>query len=94
MAVNAGIDLEDPSVTTSFRQSREELLTRLTNGLIISTGPFQKKGYKYLSQVLGSAPSSFRLEVLEMVGAISKVETGAKFHRFNVIALLWAWIKQ
>lgn len=49
MAVNVSIDLRDPSVTTKYRISREELLLRLINSLIRISGAFQKKGYKYLS---------------------------------------------
>lgn len=49
MAVNAAIDLQDPSVTTQYRISREELVLKLVTTLINSTGSFQKKGYKYLS---------------------------------------------
>ena len=49
MAVNYAIDLQDPSVTTKYRQSREELILRLITVLITSSGSFQKKGYKYLN---------------------------------------------
>ena len=49
MAVNSSINLCDPSVTTKYRISREELLLRLVTSLIKSSGSFQKKGYKYIS---------------------------------------------
>jgi hypothetical protein len=49
MAVNGSINLFDPSVTTKYRISREELLLKLVNTLIKSTGSFQKKGYKYIN---------------------------------------------
>lgn len=49
MAVNGSINLCDPSVTTKYRISREELLLRLVSSLIKSTGSYQKKGYKYIN---------------------------------------------
>ena len=64
MAVNNAIDLQDPSVTTKYKQSREELVLRLITVLINSTGSFQKKGYKYLNEILNAAPKSFYLEIL------------------------------
>lgn len=61
MAVNSAIDLRDPSVTTKFKISREELLLRLVSCLINSTGTFQKKGYKYISETLSASPKSLYL---------------------------------
>ena len=61
MAVNSAIDLQDPSVSTKYRISREELVLRLVTVLIGTNGFFQKKGYKYLSEVLLAAPKSFYL---------------------------------
>lgn len=64
MAVNSAIDLRDPSVTTKYKISREELVLRLATCLISSTGVFQKKGYKYLSETLSASPKSLYLEIL------------------------------
>lgn len=64
MAVNGSINLCDPSVTTKYRISREELLLRLVSCLIKSTGSFQKKGYKYINETLPAAPQSLYLEIL------------------------------
>lgn len=61
MAVNSAIDLADPSVTTKYRQSREELLLRLVAPLFTGPSLFQKKGYKYLNEALGAAPNSLYL---------------------------------
>lgn len=73
MAVNCAIDLADPTVTTKYRQSREELLLRLVAPLLASPALFQKKGYKYLNETLEAAPNSLYLEVLEVVEAAGKV---------------------
>ena len=61
MAVNSAIDLTDPSVTTKYRQSREELLLRLVAPLLAGPSLFQKKGYKYLNETLEAAPNSLYL---------------------------------
>ena len=61
MAVNSAIDLQDPSVTTKFRISREELVLKLVTCLLNINGLFQKKGYKYLNEILNVAPRSFYL---------------------------------
>jgi hypothetical protein len=61
MAVNSAIDLADPSVTTKYRQSREELLLRLVAPLLAGPSLFQKKGYKYLNETLEAAPNSLYL---------------------------------
>ncbi len=58
MAVNSSIDLKDPSVTTIFKISREELVFRLVSAMISHKGHYQKKGYKYLSEALMTAPRS------------------------------------
>jgi hypothetical protein len=49
MSVNSAVDLQDPSVTTKYRISREELVLKLVTCLISTNGLFQKKGYKYLN---------------------------------------------
>ena len=64
MSVNSAVDLQDPSVTTKFRISREELVLKLVTCLINTTGLFQKKGYKYLNEILTVAPRSFNLEII------------------------------
>jgi hypothetical protein len=93
MAVNSAIDLQDPSVTTKFRLSREELVLKLVTILINTTGIFQKKGYKYLSDVLLSSPKSLFLEILELFENTFKVENGSKHYRLSVISKLWNWLK-
>jgi hypothetical protein len=64
MAINSSIDLCDPAVATAYRLSREELLLKLVVNLIGTGGHFQKKGYKYLSESLATAPRSLYLEVI------------------------------
>lgn len=93
MAVNAAINLSDPSITSKYRVSREELLLKLVTCLLNSSGIFQKKGYKYLSETLSAAPKSFFLEILELFESTFKVENGSKYYRLNVISKLWAWLK-
>lgn len=93
MSVNWSIDLADPTVTTQYRLSREELLIKLTSELLASNGVFQKKGYKYLNETLSAAPKSLYLEVLELMEGSGKVEAGAKHHRLSVIGKLWAWLQ-
>ena len=93
MSVNSAIDFQDPSVATKYKISREELVLRLVTSLISTNGLFQKKGYKYLGEVLSSAPKSFFLEIIELFENSFKVEVGSKSFRLNVISKLWSWLK-
>ena len=93
MSVNSAIDLQDPSVSTKYKISREELVLRLVTALINTKGLFQKKGYKYLSEVLSAAPKSFYLSILKLFESEIKVEVGAKNFRLSVISKLWNWLK-
>jgi hypothetical protein len=46
MAVSSGINFNDPTVSSSYRISKEELVVKLVQYLITEKSIFQKKGYK------------------------------------------------
>lgn len=48
MAVCTGINFNDPSVLSSYRISKEELVLKLIQYLIAEKNIFQKKGYKFI----------------------------------------------
>jgi hypothetical protein len=59
IAISCGINFNDPTVISSYRVSKEELVIKLIQYLLAEKNLFQKKGYKYIMETINRMPESF-----------------------------------
>lgn len=64
MSVCTGINFNDPSVISSYRICKEELVVKLIQFLIAEKNIFQKKGYKFILETINNMPQSFTQEII------------------------------
>jgi hypothetical protein len=67
MAVCSGINFNDPTVLSSYRISKEELVVKLVQYLISEKNIFQKKGYKFILETIHNMPESFTREIVDLI---------------------------
>ncbi len=64
MSVCTGINFNDPTVLSTYRISKEELVVKLIQYLIAEKNIFQKKGYKFILETINNMPQSFTQEIV------------------------------
>lgn len=90
IAVSKGINFRDPTVVAPYRLCREELVIRLISLFIEENSLFQKKSYKFIFETLGSMPSSYLNEVVELLEVHEhKVNAASKHYRLAILMYMW-----
>lgn len=93
MSVCTGINFNDPSVLSSYRISKEELVVKLVQYLVAEKNIFQKKGYKFILETINNMPQSFTQEIIEIIENDEKVLPASKHYRIAILYQLWQRLK-